>query len=236
MITQSRSPLAAEVASAMLPPLHTLEPAALWRLLDRCLQPDPDELAHAPAIYAGLSRNVSAELLPLLPAPTRRAAVLVPLVDRQDGLHVLLTQRSAHLANHAGQISFPGGRIELSDADARSAALRETAEEIGLGADRVDVLGYLPDHIVISGYRVTPVVGRVMAPLALTIDRQEVEEAFEVPLSYLLDPAHHRPRKRRLLDRELELTDLPFGARNIWGATAGMLMTLFSLLAESRDP
>ncbi len=235
MITQSWSPLAAEVAPAMLPPLHTLDRASLLRLLDRCLLQSPSNLTDPPAIYAGLGRRVSAELLSLLPAPTQRAAVLVPLIDREDGLHVLLTQRSAHLKNHAGQISFPGGRIEQSDADARSAALRETAEEIGLNADRVEVLGYLPDHVVISGYRVTPVVGRVLAPLTLTVDRQEVDEAFEVPLAFLLNPEHHRPRKRLLMDRELELTDMPFGSRNIWGATAGMLMTLFSLLAEARD-
>jgi 8-oxo-dGTP pyrophosphatase MutT (NUDIX family) len=217
-------------------PLHQLDRQSLLRLLDLSLLPQPSDLADPPAIYAGLGRRVSAELLPLLPAPTRRAAVLVPLVDRDDGLHVLLTQRSAHLKNHAGQISFPGGRIETGDLDARTAALRETTEEIGLAALQVRVLGYLPDHLVISGFRVTPVVGLVTPPLALSIDRSEVDEAFEVPLNYLLDPAHHRPRRRQLQDREIELTDMPYGSRNIWGATAGMLMTLFSLLAEARNP
>ena len=215
-------------------PLHQLDRQALLRLLDLSLLAQPSDLADPHTIYAGLGRRMSAELLPLLPAPTQRAAVLVPLVDRDDGFHVLLTQRSARLKNHAGQISFPGGRIETGDRDARTAALRETAEEIGLAALQVRVLGYLPDHVVISGFRVTPVVGLVTPPLALSIDRSEVDEAFEVPLNYLLDPAHHRPRRRRLQDREIELTDMPYGARNIWGATAGMLMTLFSLLAEAR--
>jgi 8-oxo-dGTP pyrophosphatase MutT (NUDIX family) len=217
-------------------PLHQLDRQSLLRLLDLSLLRQPSDLADPPAIYAGLGRRMSAELLPLLPAPTQRAAVLVPLVDRDDGFHVLLTQRSAQLKNHAGQISFPGGRIETGDRDARTAALRETAEEIGLAAPLVRVLGYLPDHVVISGFRVTPVVGLVTPPLELSIDRSEVDEAFEVPLNYLLDPAHHRPRRRQLQDREIELTDMPYGARNIWGATAGMLMTLFSLLAEARKP
>ncbi len=217
-------------------PLHQLDRQALLRLLDLSLLPQPSDLADPPAIYAGLGRRMSAELLPLLPAPTQRAAVLVPLVDRDDGFHVLLTQRSARLKNHAGQISFPGGRIETGDRDARTAALRESAEEIGLAAPLVRVLGYLPDHVVISGFRVTPVVGLVTPPLELSIDRSEVDEAFEVPLNYLLDPAHHRPRRRQLQNREIELTDMPYGARNIWGATAGMLMTLFSLLAEARKP
>ena len=217
-------------------PLHQLDRQALLRLLDLSLLRQPSDLADPPAIYAGLGRRMSAELLPLLPAPTQRAAVLVPLVDRDDGFHVLLTQRSAQLKNHAGQISFPGGRIETGDHDARTAALRETAEEIGLAAPQVRVLGYLPDHVVISGFRVTPVVGLVTPPLELSIDRSEVDEAFEVPLNYLLDPAHHRPRRRQLQDREIELTDMPYGARNIWGATAGMLMTLYSLLAEARKP
>jgi 8-oxo-dGTP pyrophosphatase MutT (NUDIX family) len=217
-------------------PLHQLDRQTLLRLLDLSLLQQPSELADAPTIYAGLGRRMRAELLPLLPAPTQRAAVLMPLVDRDDGFHVLLTQRSAQLKNHAGQISFPGGRIETGDRDARTAALRETAEEIGLAAPLVRVLGYLPDHVVISGFRVTPVVGLVTPPLELSIDRSEVDEAFEVPLNYLLDPAHHRPRRRQLQDREIELTDMPYGSRNIWGATAGMLMTLFSLLAEARKP
>jgi 8-oxo-dGTP pyrophosphatase MutT (NUDIX family) len=216
-------------------PLHQLARQDLLRLLDLGLLAQPSDPAEPPAIYAGLGRRMSAELLPLLPAATQRAAVLVPLVDRDDGFHVLLTQRSARLKNHAGQISFPGGRIERGDPDARTAALRESAEEIGLAAPSVRVLGYLPDHAVISGFRVTPVVGLVTPPLELSLDRSEVDEAFEVPMNYLLDPAHHKPRRRVLQDREIELTDMPYGARNIWGATAGMLMTLFSLLAEARD-
>jgi 8-oxo-dGTP pyrophosphatase MutT (NUDIX family) len=223
-----------KVPQTLMPPLHSLDRAALLQLLDRCLLRQPSNLADAPAIYAGLGQDLSAELLPLLPPATRRAAVLVPLVDRDAGFHVLLTQRSAQLRNHAGQISFPGGRIESEDMDAQTAALRETTEEIGLPQAQVQVLGYLPDHVVISGFRVTPVVGVVSLPFDLDVDRHEVDEAFEVPLAYLLDSRHHRLRRRQLQDREIEVTDIPYGSRNIWGATAGMLMTLFTLLAKAQ--
>lgn len=218
----------------MMPPLHQLPPADLLRLLDRILLAAPSAPDAPPAVYAGLGRKMSADLLPLLPPATRRAAVLVPLVERSAGLHVLLTQRASHLNNHAGQISFPGGGIEDGDDDPKQAALREAAEEIGLSPQRVTVLGYLPDHLVISGFRVTPVVARVAPPFELAIDRSEVDEVFEVPINFLLDPSNHKSRLRRVKDREFEVTDFPYGERNIWGATAGMLLTMFSLLAEAQ--
>jgi 8-oxo-dGTP pyrophosphatase MutT (NUDIX family) len=143
---------------------------------------------------------------------------------------VLLTERASDLRHHAGQISFPGGRIEPEDASVVEAALREAREEIGLARERVDIIGFLPDHLIVSGFRVTPVVGFVAADYALQLDRREVADAFEVPLPFLLDPANHVRRRRRFENHEVELTDLPWGARNIWGATAGMLLTLYRVL------
>lgn len=164
--------------------------------------------------------------------PTRRtpAAVLVPLVERESGLTVLLTQRAASLKDHAGQISFPGGRIEPEDSDAWRAALREAHEEIGLGEKYVEFAGFLPDHMVITGFRVTPVVGFVRPEYQLQLDADEVCDAFEVPLSFILDAANHKSRQRKLGELSFEVYDIPFGERNIWGATAGMLMTLRRLL------
>jgi len=164
--------------------------------------------------------------------PERRtpASVLVPLVERAGGFTVLLTQRAATLKDHAGQISFPGGRIEPQDADPWVAALREAHEEIGLAQDLVEFAGYLPDHIVASGFRVTPCVGFVRPEFQLRIAAEEVHDAFEVPLDFLLDSANHKARRRPLGDSTIEVRDIPYGNRNIWGATAGMLMTFRSLL------
>jgi 8-oxo-dGTP pyrophosphatase MutT (NUDIX family) len=164
--------------------------------------------------------------------PTLRtpAAVLVPLVERPEGLTVLLTQRAQTLKDHAGQISFPGGRIEPDDVDPWHAALREAHEEIGLSASFVEFAGYLPDHWVGTGFRVTPVVGFVNPAYDLRIAASEVHDAFEVPLDYILDGANHKRRTRTIGGETLEVYDIPYGDRNIWGATAGMLMTLRRLI------
>src|SRR6266545_6615128 len=122
----------------------------------------------------------------------RPAAVLVPVVRREGGLTVLFTRRTAHLNDHAGQISFPGGRSEPGDTGAAETALREAAEEIGLAAAQVEVLGKLQEYVTVTGYRVTPVVGLVTPPLELRLDEFEVAEVFEVPLEFLLDPANHQ--------------------------------------------
>jgi 8-oxo-dGTP pyrophosphatase MutT (NUDIX family) len=170
-----------------------------------------------------------------IPAATMRAAVLIPVIDRGDDLTVLLTLRADDLKHHAGQISFPGGRVEAGDADAVATALRETEEEIGLRREFVEVLGRLPDHAVITGYRVTPVVGLVRLGFELVLDPTEVAGTFEAPLRHLLDPSMHARRKRKIAGEEIETFDLPWGSFHIWGATAGMLLTLREVLGEANS-
>jgi 8-oxo-dGTP pyrophosphatase MutT (NUDIX family) len=162
------------------------------------------------------------------------AAVLVPLVERDNGLTVLLTQRAATLKSHAGQISFPGGRIDASDASVWEAALREAREEIGLEASFVEFAGYLPDHWLGTGFRVSPAVGFVSPAFELRIAKAEVHDVFEVPLRYILDATNHRPRTRRIGDLTVDTFDIPWGDRVIWGATAGMLLTFRRLLQGRR--
>jgi len=179
---------------------------------------------------AGASAEVVSRVRASLPARRVPAAVLVPLVEHSTGMTVLLTQRAETLKDHAGQISFPGGRIEPFDKDAWHAALREAYEEIGLMPNFVEFAGYLPDHHVITGFRVTPVVGFVNPDYQLRIAKAEVHDVFEVPLDYILDSANHRSRQRKLGDLTFEVYDIPYGERNIWGATAGMLLTLRRML------
>jgi 8-oxo-dGTP pyrophosphatase MutT (NUDIX family) len=160
----------------------------------------------------------------------RPAAVLVPLIDRPEGMSVLLTQRTPHLTAHAGQISFPGGRIEEGDADATEAALRETEEEVGLTREHVKVIGRLDTYVTGTGFEITPVVGLVKTPFPLAIDPFEVAEVFEVPLSFVLDSKNHRRMTRDLENRTRVFFVLPYERRNIWGATAGMLVNLAEVL------
>jgi 8-oxo-dGTP pyrophosphatase MutT (NUDIX family) len=160
------------------------------------------------------------------------AAVLVALVDRPEGLSVLLTERASQLAKHAAQISFPGGRLEDTDADIASAALREAQEEIGLDPTRVHVFGYLPDHLVFSGYRVTPVLSLVTPPFALLPNPAEVAAVFEVPVSHVFDAGNHKASLRRVGDEDMLLYDIPWQGQNIWGATAGMLLTFVRMVLE----
>ena len=160
------------------------------------------------------------------------AAVLVPLVQRPEGLALLLTQRTAHLTSHAGQISFPGGRAESYDATPIETALRETEEEIGLDRRHIDVIGTLPDYLTSTGYRVTPVVALLTPPFELTPDPNEVAEIFEVPLAFLMDGMNHQRMSfeppqgagRR------SFYAMPYQRFFIWGATAGMLRNLFHFL------
>ena len=162
----------------------------------------------------------------------RPAAVLVPLIDHAHGMSVLLTQRTAHLSAHAGQISFPGGRIEEEDADAVAAALRETEEEVGLPADRISVIGRLDTYVTGTGFEITPVVGILAPPIAPTIDPFEVAEAFEVPLAFILDRRNHQRVERESAGRRRCFFVLPYEGRNIWGATAGILVNLAEVLTD----
>lgn len=165
------------------------------------------------------------------------AAVLVPLVNRPSGLNVLLTERSADLPDHAGQISFPGGRVDRDDRDSVAAALREAMEEIALSADRVAVLGELAPYETVTGYRVTPVVGWVEPPFVVRPDPVEVADVFEVPLEFLLDPRHQQRHFRMLGPIRRDYWAIPYGDRYIWGATAAMLMILDrTLRADDSTP
>lgn len=158
------------------------------------------------------------------------ASVLVPLVQRDDGLTVLLTQRTSHLRDHAGQISFPGGRAEASDADAVDTALREAEEEVGLARRHVDVIGALPIYRTVTNYDVTPIVALVQPPFELTIDAHEVAHAFEVPLAFLMTPAHHRRHVFEFEGGRREFLSMPWGEHFIWGATAAILRNFYRLL------
>lgn len=162
--------------------------------------------------------------------PLRPAAVLVPLVLRPDGITVLLTRRTEHLHSHAGQICFPGGMLDPTDRDAEEAALREAAEEIGLDRTYVSLIGRLDTYVTRTGFEVTPVVGLVQPGFVLVPDSFEVAEAFEVPLSFVIDPANHRRESRYYAGAERFFFAMPWNGYYIWGATAGMLVNLSEVL------
>jgi 8-oxo-dGTP pyrophosphatase MutT (NUDIX family) len=159
------------------------------------------------------------------------ASVLVPIVVRPEALTVLLTRRTAHLRDHSGQIAFPGGRAEPHDPTPEATALRESSEEVGLDPARVELLGRLADYHTRTGYRVTPVVGVVTPPFELRPDAHEVDEVFEVPLSFLLDPRNHQRHAREFQGRTVHYFAIPYAEYYIWGATAGMLVNLYRYLA-----
>lgn len=159
------------------------------------------------------------------------AAVLFPIVAREEGYTVLLTRRAAHLRDHPGQVSFPGGRVEDSDVSPWATALRETREEIGLAPESISLLGYLPEYRTGTGFQITPVVGRVRPPFNLRLDPFEVAEAFEVPLDFLFDPANHKRHSLFYRGEMRHFHAMPYGEYFIWGATAGMIKTLFDRLS-----
>ncbi len=160
------------------------------------------------------------------------AAVLIPLVPRAAGITVLLTQRTDHLHDHAGQISFPGGRIEGTDASAEEAAIRETVEEVGLERRAIELIGQLDPYVTRTGYAVTPVVGFVTPPFTIQPDPFEVADVFEVPLGFILDPANLQRHSRPFEGKRRSFYALPYQGRYIWGATAGMLVNLAQVLNE----
>jgi 8-oxo-dGTP pyrophosphatase MutT (NUDIX family) len=184
------------------------------------------------ATFAGLPLDYSPAIRAMIPVDPVRAAVLVPVVDRPDGLSVLLTERASGLRAHGGQISFPGGRIEHSDRSPQAAALRETFEEIGLQASAVEVLGYLPDSLIGTGYCITPVVGLVTLNSPLVCDPLEVASVFEIPLAHILDPSQHQVRTRELAGHAIDFHEFEFEGYRVWGATAGLLIKLYRLLSE----
>jgi 8-oxo-dGTP pyrophosphatase MutT (NUDIX family) len=198
-------------------PLFALSPSAQrdW-LVEALARPTPES-----------ARNMSDGFrLPGRGGAPTPAAVLVPLVNRPEGLQVLLTQRTDHLSDHAGQISFPGGRVEAVDPSHAAAALRETQEEVGLLPSRVAVLGELAPYETVTGFRVTPVVGWVEPPFDLAPDPFEVADVFEVPLAFLLDPANQQRHFRMLGALRRDYWAIPYRDRYIWGATAAMLLIL----------
>lgn len=162
--------------------------------------------------------------------PLRPAAVLLGLVEHDHGLNMLFTRRTDHLENHPGQISFPGGHIEDSDADAVAAAVRETHEEVGLPPEQIEVLGRLDTYVTRTGFSITPVIARVAGPITFTPDPHEVAEVFEVPLAFLMDPTNHRRHSREYQGAQRHFYAVSYGDYYIWGATAGMLMDLYKTL------
>ena len=157
---------------------------------------------------------------------TRPAAVLIPVVDRPEP-GVLLTMRTSDLTNHAGQIAFPGGKIEQTDAGPLAAALREANEEVGLDRRLVEPLGYLDVYFTFSGFRILPVVARIDAGYALTLNPSEVADAFEVPLDFLMRPENHQRQSREWKGIQRHYYAMPYGERYIWGVTAGILRNLY---------
>ncbi len=161
---------------------------------------------------------------------SRPAAVLVPLVKRDDGLHVILTRRTDHLSDHAGQISFPGGRQEEEDATLEETALRETEEEIGLSRRHINLIGRIDDYYTVTGYQVTPIIGLITPPFDLVPDDHEVAEVFEVPLTFILDPNNQKLQSVTFEGTRRRYFAIPYREYYIWGATAGMLVNFSEVI------
>ena len=177
--------------------------------------------------------NPEARIIPPGTVP-KPAAVLVPLIADTDGLKLLLTQRTAHLSSHAGQVAFPGGRIDAGDASPLAAALRETEEETGIARAFVEPLGFLDTYLTGTSYRIVPVVGLVRRGFRLSPHAGEVADIFEVPLAFLMNPDHHLKHSREWQGKERFYYAMPFEHRYIWGATAGMIRNLYTLLYAPR--
>lgn len=220
-----------------------ITPEQLRQRLAAILQPGSGELigddgAASLAPAGHLSHLSPGSRLPLAEAARAGAApiaasVLVPIVLRQPAPTLLLTRRSEQLRDHPGQISFPGGRVEPHDASPAHTALREAAEEIGLDSAHVEVLGFLPDYLTVTGFRITPVVALLTPPFTLAADAVEVAEIFEVPLGFVLDPRNHQRHAYTLPGRSGHYRAIPWGDYNIWGATAGMICELAARLGAA---
>lgn len=186
---------------------------------------DPPSLDGADDAYGWVSQSDDVK-----PDRITPAAVLIPLVQRDEGMTVLMTQRTAHLNSHAGQVSFPGGKTETHDKDAEDTALRETEEEIGLAREHIELVGRLGTRTTGSGFHVTPVVGLIGKPVEFRPDPGEVETIFEVPLPYVLDPANHRIETRLIKGLERQFYVMPYEGFYIWGLTARLLVALRNTL------
>ncbi|WP_428097052.1 NUDIX domain-containing protein [Candidatus Rariloculus sp.] len=183
-------------------------------------------------MLANVVGAVSAELLALMDQSTRQAAVLLGLIERADGLHLLLTERATHLTHHPGQISFPGGRLSDRHEGPVDAALREAREEVGLDPRDVSVAGCLDLHATGTGFSVTPVVGFIAGSFEPEADPAEVSEAFEVPLDFVFDKANFRVSYRERFGSRFRVYELDYGRHRIWGATASMLMTFRNIICD----
>jgi 8-oxo-dGTP pyrophosphatase MutT (NUDIX family) len=206
-----------------------LDEKSFRELAEKRLHLNPQSLEEARTSPSDFDLNP--DLAPPDPGVLRPAAVLVPVVVRET-LHVLLTQRTSHLAAHAGQVAFPGGKIDAGE-NALQAALREAHEEIGLERHFIEPLGYLDAYRTGTGYLVTPVVALVAPGFTLTLNTNEVESAFEVPLDFLLDSANHRIDSLFRRGKDRQYYAMPFKERYIWGATAGIIKTLHRRLAAT---
>jgi len=210
----------------------TPAPTRAWvaeRFAARQTIPDACEMPEDTAAERG-DHALNPSISPL--EPLKPAAVLVPLMDRPEGLAVLLTQRTAHLAHHAGQISFPGGHIEPDDGGPLETALRETEEEVGLDRRHVSVIGHLDTYVTRTGFVVMPVVGIVEPPFDVSPDPHEVAEVFEVPLAFFLDPANHHRHSAEFNGVVRHFHAMPYGRHYVWGATADMLLNLYQVLSH----
>lgn len=191
------------------------------RLLDTHPSTDPATARSA------LGPELDPLLEKIIPRPLRAAAVLVPIVAHEDELTVLFTQRSPNLRTHAGQVSFPGGRIETDDPGPLEAAIRETQEEIGLDPSFIEPTGYLDPHLAMSGFWITPVIAFIRPGFTLQVDHREVDDTFEVPLEFIFDPANHIPRERVVSGVTVPTLEFEHDGRRIWGATANMLLSFY---------
>jgi 8-oxo-dGTP pyrophosphatase MutT (NUDIX family) len=193
----------------------------------------PEGLTNPDVIPAHGDHQTDAHMLKVAAVrPIRPAAVLVPIVDRPQPT-ILLTQRAVHLPDHAGQISFPGGKIEATDENPGDAALREAEEEVGLERRFAETIGYLDLYMTTTGYRIVPVLARVKPGFALTLNPSEVDEVFEVPLEFLMHPGNHQKHSRDWNGTIRTYYAMPFGERYIWGVTAGILRNLYERLYAS---
>lgn len=197
-------------------------PAAFFRLAATRLNPEPP-----PSGAGAQGDHILNPEFQVDDLVYRDAAVLIPVVAREPEATILLTVRTSHLPAHAGQIAFPGGKIEATDGGPAAAALREAEEEIGLDPALVEPIGYLDAYLTRTGYRIIPVLGRVDPRHTLTINPGEVTEAFEVPLSFLMSPANHRQGRRVLLGKERTFYEMPYERHYIWGITAGIIRGLY---------